>query len=380
MSSKRLNIVYIGQNTFPNGTATTKRRRYMVDYMNEHGISSKVLVTFYRRTLYDNKSRGFYKSTPYVDINDYILHGKLFKYIAIGKAWLKKWYRYDCKNILIFPTVLTVWDFPFYCFAKKMGYKIIFDQVETSYLKSGGLKLVTKLYYFLNEFCTKIAYPKSSSFVISKSLFRQNRERYPKMKLALLPNSTPILSSGKKELGSPLLVLYSGTYGEKEGVEYLIKGVLKSISLGCYCRLVLLGKAPQNLMSKYSGIPEVHFSGFVHEDDLKRYLAESDILAMVRTNTEFANFGFPFKLSEYLSTGNVVIATKVGDIPEYLTDKKDAYLIEPESVDAVCDIIMYIRNNPEEALKVAEQGLNTMKKKFSIDSVGRRFIAFLQNV
>ena len=45
MDSKELNIIYIGSPSFPVGAATTKRRRYMVDYMNNQHISCKVLVT-----------------------------------------------------------------------------------------------------------------------------------------------------------------------------------------------------------------------------------------------------------------------------------------------------------------------------------------------
>ena len=101
---------------------------------------------------------------------------------------------------------------------------------------------------------------------------------------------------------------------------------------------------------------------------------------MVRTNSEFANYGFPFKLSEFLSTGNVVVATRVGDVCNYLIDRKDAYIIEPESSKEVCDIILHIKENPEEALQIASNGLETMKSKFSVESVGETFVDFLAGI
>lgn len=58
----------------------------------------------------------------------------------------------------------------------------------------------------------------------------------------------------------------------------------------------------------------IRYLGFVSDEELIEQLLESDILCMTRCNSVFANYGFPFKLSEYLSTDNVVLATSVGDL------------------------------------------------------------------
>ena len=201
------------------------------------------------------------------------------------------------------------------------------------------------------------------------------------MPLEILPNSTPVLAEEEKtSFNEVLRVLYSGTYGDKEGVNYLIEGVRMARTQGCPCKLILLGKAPEKLTSRYANDNSIEFKGFVSDEELISLLKSSDILAMVRTNTEFANFGFPFKLSEYLSTGNVVIATKVGDVCKYLTDKKNAYLIEPENAEAVCCAILHIKENPQEALKIAAKGLDTMKEKFSVENVGKSFISFFNRI
>lgn len=381
MENKPLNVVYIGQQTFPKGAATTKRRRYMVDYMNNHNISNHVLVTFYPGDFFKNDKSGFYGKTEYLDIKYLLVKGKICQYYSVGKTHLRKWYQPEAQNVLIFPTVLNFFDYPFFRYALKLGYKVVFDQVETSYLKSGNLRLKNRIYYSLNEYFSKKAYRKSSSFVISSALLEQNRQQYPDMQLQVLPNSTPILRNrSMQRLNDTLQVLYSGTYGEKEGVSYLIEGVLAAISKGCKCKLVLLGKASEQLSIQYAGKDGVEFKGFVSDEELVSLLKESDILAVVRTNTLFANYGFPFKLSEYLSTGNIVMSTKVGDVCEYMADKKDAYLIEPENSDAICETIMHIENNEEEAIKIAANGLKTMKAKFGIETVGHTFDQFLRKI
>jgi hypothetical protein len=63
-----LNVIYIGQQPFPYGPATSKRHRYMVDYMNAHNIKNHVLITFHPNTPYKNPSEGYYNNTDYISI------------------------------------------------------------------------------------------------------------------------------------------------------------------------------------------------------------------------------------------------------------------------------------------------------------------------
>ena len=101
---------------------------------------------------------------------------------------------------------------------------------------------------------------------------------------------------------------------------------------------------------------------------------------MTRCNSRFANYGFPFKLSEYLATGNIVLATNVGDVCDYIENKKSAYIVPPESSYSIAKAILHIHSNPEEAFTVAKGGLEAMQKHFSIENVGKVFVDFLKEV
>lgn len=142
------------------------------------------------------------------------------------------------------------------------------------------------------------------------------------MPLCLLPNSTPVLCEVEKTMiGSPVRILYSGTYALKDGISFLLEGVEKAVNAGCVCELILVGKgraSDMTFLDKVKDAPWIKYLGFISEDELVAKMRDCDILAMTRTNSKFANYGFPFKLSEYLATGNVVMATKVGDVPLYL--------------------------------------------------------------
>lgn len=303
-----------------------------------------------------------------------------------GKRWLKQWKDDRKKNILIFPTILDVVDYPFFSYAKKSGYKIVFDQVETSYRAKGTTtSLKRKLHVFINELIAHKAYNNcNGSFVISEALRIQNEKNYPKMNLELLPNSTPILRKQKKvSFSTNPRILYAGTYAPKDGVVYLIKAFLKVISDGYKCKLVLTGKGrdcDMKVLNLVKGNPNVEYLGRVSDERLNEVLLSSDILTMTRENSHFANCGFPFKLSEYLATGNVVLATKVSDVGIYLKHLENAYLVEPENIDQIASGIEYLISNQNKAVEMGEKGLDVANFSFGIENIGHTFVNFLQSI
>jgi glycosyltransferase involved in cell wall biosynthesis len=209
----------------------------------------------------------------------------------------------------------------------------------------------------------------------------ENEKKFPQRKLCLLPNSTPVLNKSiKKSFNTPVQLLYSGTYAPKDGVEYLIAGVIEANQKGHFCHLVLVGKGlPQHMaiLEKIKDKEFIDYRGFVSDEELIAIMLSSDILCMTRTNSIFANYGFPFKLSEYLATGNVVLATNVGDVSDYIQNGNSAIIIPPENTHAIADAIKFVIENPEESLKIARGGFNAMQTHFSIDTIGKKFIDFL---
>lgn len=382
MNEKKLNVVYIGPQSFPLGGATTKRRRYMVDYMNNHGIQSHYLVCdFKQRGKRPNASSGTYGICDYYDITPLATSKKYFKFWREGKRILKQWHNEGEQNILLFSTVLSPFEYPFYTYGKKLGYKIVFDQVETSYLLSGSTRFMHRFNQRITEYLSSLAYKHSSAFVISKNLWNENHERYPYRKLCLLPNSTPQLClTYRTKLNKPLKILYSGTYAPKDGVEYLLNGVIEAHDMGCDIELYLLGKGEKKdmrVLNIVQGKDYVHYLGFVSDEELAYRLSDCDLLCMTRCNSRFANYGFPFKLSEYLATGNIVLATNVGDVSDYIENDKSAYIIPSEDSHAIAQAIRYVIDNPQKALNVAKGGLTAMQQHFSIEKVGSIFVDFL---
>lgn len=380
-----LNVVFVDPNTFPVGGAMTKRHRYLVDYLNAQGMESEVLVCdFKKRSSLSNPMEGRYGACVYKDITPIADSGRYLKFWREGKQFLKQSYKRGRKNIAVFDTMLVWSSYPFYRYAKKLGYTVVFDQVETSMLQNGKVSRLRYLNMKFGEMLSDMAFRCNPGIVISTALMEENRRLYPGRKLCLLQNATPVFcTEPKAALGNPLTLMYSGTYSAKDGVRYLIEAVIKAHERGCDCRLVLLGAGvPEDMkvLELAKGHEYIEYKGYVSDDELKRMLLGSDVLCMTRTNSRFARFGFPFKLSEYLSCGNVLLATDVGDVTLYVEDKVSAYVVEPENSDAIARVIEYIQTHEKEALTVARNGLECAQRHFSIDVVGRKFVEFLMKI
>jgi len=224
----------------------------------------------------------------------------------------------------------------------------------------------------------------ASSFVISTALYSQSKKRYTEIKLCLLPNASPSLKKeDKKSLYNPLRVVYSGTFASKDGVKYLIDGAKEAVMKGCSLELILMGKGQardMEVLEELKGCDWAKYLGFVSDEELLNQIQNADVLCMTRNNSLFANYGFPFKLSEYLATGNILLATRVGDVERYVKDKESAYIVEPENSEQIAERLCYIQQHEQEAITVAYKGYEVMQKYFSVNSVGRIFIDFLNQL
>src|SRR5205807_4990658 len=87
---------------------------------------------------------------------------------------------------------------------------------------------------------------------------------------------------------------------------------------------------------------QVIFTGHVEHERVPALLDGCDILLSPHVPLEDGSdfFGSPTKLFEYMAMGKGIVASRLGQIGEVLTDKKTALLVEPASAQELCDAIL----------------------------------------
>jgi glycosyltransferase involved in cell wall biosynthesis len=155
------------------------------------------------------------------------------------------------------------------------------------------------------------------------------------------------------------LLVYSGSFGEKDGIFYLIDAFAEVVKTYPDTVFVMTGKNAneafmteiKNYIQRLGLQDKIQLVGFINADELLCYNMLADILLACRSNSAFANHGFPWKLGEYCMTERPVIATNVSDIEKYFVNNENLFIVEPNNPAAIAEKVKYVFNDYQHALK-----------------------------
>ena len=117
----------------------------------------------------------------------------------------------------------------------------------------------------------------------------------------------------------------------------------------------------------------VYFLG--HRADIPQLLASSDLLVLP-SNAE----GLPLVILEAMAAGLPVVATPVGGIPEVVIHQETGLLVPVEDVQALGDAILKLLQNPNLQYEIGNNGLNMVRKDFSVEKMCREVFDIYQKV
>ena len=75
--------------------------------------------------------------------------------------------------------------------------------------------------------------------------------------------------------------------------------------------------------------------------------------------------GFPYSILEAMAAGLPIVATRMGGIPEMITDGQDGLLVPPKNPKAIAQAIKSLIKNPELAKQLGQNARQAVQK-FSI--------------
>jgi glycosyltransferase involved in cell wall biosynthesis len=292
-------------------------------------------------------------------------------------------------NVIYFYGEVDIKNFFFVVWARLLGYKIIIDVVEDLEAFTQFKSFKNRLKYQSAIFFRKRLDLFAHGFtVVSTHLQNKIATSFPDKPIFFFPvtiNKYLLQKEGINDNQPLPVVFYSGSFNDKDGLPYLLEALHKIKKEGRIFKFILSGKGSDtemekfwNLVTQYALKEEVDYKGFLDRPEYIRILTqEADILCMTRVNSAYANAGFPFKLGEFLATGKPVIASKVGDVPSYLSEN-DAYLVEPENSDQIKDALNSIFSNPQVAERVGHNGKCAAMKYFDHENYAPALKKFIE--
>ena len=231
--------------------------------------------------------------------------------------------------------------------------------------------------------------PKMDLFLImTKNLLNYYRQFADpsKAKILHLPMTVDMKRFNLKRDPKDRYIAYCGSSSFlKDGVDILIKSfaIIQKKYPGVILKIAAFmeadGRKMLALINELGLDDKINYVGELQNDKIPEFIINAEVLLLPRPDSKQAQGGFPTKLGEYLSTGNAVCATRVGEIPDYLADNESVFFAEPGSVDSFAEAMDRALSDPGKAKDIGRQGKKVAEKNFDIEVQAERLGSFINN-
>ena len=168
------------------------------------------------------------------------------------------------------------------------------------------------------------------------------------------------LELGKKN-GIPR-VLFTGSFSLLKGAEYLLESwrILTERGVKVHYDVVGAVSAPKAMLEHFNAEAQgsITFHGPVPQDDLKAFLAESDIYLFPSLADGCAQSGM-----EALTAGLPVVATYQSGLP--ITDGETGCVVSMKDAEAIADKIEWLIAHPEERERLGRNAAKMMRENYT---------------
>lgn len=209
-------------------------------------------------------------------------------------------------------------------------------------------------------------------------------------KIYLIPRSVPEnenkLEAEKKLLkpidqNKELKMIFVGGIIERKGVHVIIEVLHKLNTQKNFNNFSLIIVGPEGdqqedklyksminqKIDEFNLSSKVKFTGFVENPD--EYYKESDIFIFPSKSE-----GLPNVVLEAMKFGNIVIMNNIDGISDFIIeDEKNGFIIDGNDTEEYVKRISELLSNPEKGIEIKKNGHNTITKKFSRESIDKKY-------
>ena len=206
---------------------------------------------------------------------------------------------------------------------------------------------------------TKTAWEKALGFTV------------PHGRLIRTPVTTdviPFIERAKTPGKEPFILLSVGRLSPIKGIDIALQALRQIRDSGFDAALWIVGTGPEEsrlrqLTQELGLTDHVKFHGFVN--DPSSLFAEVDFLLQPSTLTE----GVPNSMLEAMASGMPVIASRVGGIPEVITDKETGILVDPSDPRQIADAVVTLIRDIELRKRISRTASEYVRKYYSAKAV-----------
>ena len=174
------------------------------------------------------------------------------------------------------------------------------------------------------------------------------------------------------------VVMFLGTPRAYKGVDDLCEAVSRLGRRDVVAALVGTDPASATGRSLAARYPGVRLAGRVPFDDVPRYLAAADVVAIPQRDTSDTRGQTPAKLFDAMALGRPVVSTRVSMIGEVLDGC--GVLVPPGDVAALGQAIGHLLDHPDEAAALGDRARQRCVDRYSFSAARRALFPLVERV
>ena len=163
-----------------------------------------------------------------------------------------------------------------------------------------------------------------------------------------------------------------------KGQKYLVQAIPRVVEKIPDVRFFIIGKGElmTDLKQRAAALGltnELVFTGF--RDDVGAFYNLADLFVMSSVQE-----GLGTSIMDALAVGKPVVATRSGGIPEIISDGQSGRLVESANPSALANGIIELLQQPDLARKMAAQGQEVVRRRFSIDAMVDQYVQVYERI
>lgn len=382
---KDLRVGLVSQAPFPIGNVSTMRYTSYMKTLIQNGIYSYVLIYCpTRMAAHIKKSSGFFKGIEFqystlITWKKYNLWNKGF---YLSKGLFNSISYLNSKNLstlILYGDNSFIVTFFYWLYTRVTKKRFIGDRSEYPSVNDRKSKLKMYVYGLKQRMF-------DGMIIMTKQLM-SFYSQYSKREdfLFFLPMTIdPLRFEGlKKEIQKkPYIAVVFGTHNRD--------GLMESLrSYELYCKKG--GKYDLQLIGDYENMPNkvaldalikssmykerIHILGTLPNDSVPRVLYNASVL--LTTPNSYVSGGFPTKLGEYMLSGVPIVATKVGELLDYIEQNVDMLMCEPRDYESISNCILKLEGDSLLSQTLSINAKRKAQDVFCADSYIDSFLKFI---
>ncbi len=221
----------------------------------------------------------------------------------------------------------------------------------------------------------------------SRFIRRRMRVIHNGIDLSRFPRKQPGDALLKRELGIPdssFLICAVGQICARKGLRELVDAFSRIYDLAPQVHLAIVGRTVfaheaayrdslAEMVSRMGLEDRIHLTG--ERSDVAAVLRSTDLLVLISREEPFG-----LVLVEAMASGTPVLATRVGGVPEIVTDCESGWLIESGDTAALASKLLDLSDRDDELERAAQVAYETVCPQFSLERFLSNLHAFYAEV